>query len=767
VQDGAVLGSTGETALEITPVADDPVTGIISVPGYNLYQETFPVIEAYGTLTGHVDAAGTPAGGAILRGYDAENALVFEATADAAGDYDVGREIPVAPYTITIDYFGYLQWEEPFFINYGANVLDVDLEPAPSGILSGTVLEDETDLPLEATVKVYRSDNDELYVETTSSPVDGTYTTPALPYFDYRVTVKAWRHIPVTIDLTVDQASIERNFWLEETIGDLLVIDDSGKGGLNPAKVDEKTGETIAEEFVSEPGKAVQDVLTDLEDLGYTCTMETMGSTDPGTWESYDLMMVCSGDNTDPLGNAAFRNDLIDFVESGGRLLVEGGEVGYDHQGDDEFAEKVLHITDWNHDQSGNVTVAAPDHYVMSVPNVIAGPISMSYSNYGDHDANVPAADAVMVGSWTSYPSDASLIAYDPNPAPEGGQIVFYCFNYSAMDAQVRPLLLQNTVTWLMTPEFGDCSVSGHAYLMGETDHSGVRIEAIPGGGAVYTDPSGAYSLDGLFAGPYTIKATKEGWSTGVEEVTLEQGQQMTGVDFLLGPVSIEERCDQPNLSIPDNNPTGVYDDINVLMSETISEIAVYVDITHTFIGDLRVSLTSPEGTSVTLHDRTGGSAHDILGWYPDDLDPAQSLDAFIGEATNGTWRLRVSDHAGADVGTLNEWCVRFTYGGGATAVEEIELPATLSLAANRPNPFHPQTAIRFALPRAERIDLAVFDVAGRRVATLAEGVTGAGYHTVHWTGRDDNGLPVSGGIYLYRLRTSEREITRKMVLLK
>jgi hypothetical protein len=58
-------------------------------------------------------------------------------------------------------------------------------------MLTGTVRENETDVPLEATIKVYRSDTMDLYAETTSNPLDGSYTTTALPYFDYVVTAKA------------------------------------------------------------------------------------------------------------------------------------------------------------------------------------------------------------------------------------------------------------------------------------------------------------------------------------------------------------------------------------------------------------------------------------------------------------------------------------------------------------------------------------------------------------------------------------------------
>jgi len=763
-----LLDSVVGLDLSVTPTATGTVTGILALDGYDLYTENFPVIEAFGTLAGHVDASGNPADGAIVRGYDALAELAFTATANSQGDYDVGEEILVAPYTITAEYFGYLPWEQEYFLNYGANTLDIDLVPAPSGVLTGTITASGSGDPLQATVRVYRSDTMELYTETVSDPATGAYTTSALPYFDYVVAVRASQHIPATVTITVDDGTIVRDFALEPTIGNLLLIDDSAAERACPAKYDAKTGGLLAAGGPRAQGsKSAADLEADLETLGYSVTLETLAGTDPATWEDYDLLIACGGDNHDPFDNASFRSALIDYVEVGGHLLIEGGEVAYDYQGEADFAGTVLHVTDWTADQSGNVGIAMPAHYIASVPNVISGPITMGYDDYGDADACDVAADADLVGNWTSYTSKGSVIAYDPNPAPEGGQIVFYAFNYSAMDAAVRGDLLQNSIVWLMTTELGDCAVSGTAQLAGEEDHANIRVEAVPNGGYVYTDSQGAYELAGLFAGPYTIQASKSGWSTEVSEVTLTSGQHLTDVDFLLTRVYEEEACESPGLSIPDNVPAGVTDETAIGIDAAIEAVEVYIDITHTYIGDLIVELTSPEGTTVRLHNRSGGSAEDLVGWYPADLDPAESLDAWVGENAQGTWTLLVSDNAGIDTGTLNDWCVRVTYSGGASDIAGDPRPATLALWQNRPNPVQSQTAIRFDLPRTTEVDLAVFDVSGRRVATLARGTLAAGRYTENWNGYDDGGRRLGNTVYFYRLKTDAQTLTRKMMMLR
>jgi subtilisin-like proprotein convertase family protein len=115
-----------------------------------------------------------------------------------------------------------------------------------------------------------------------------------------------------------------------------------------------------------------------------------------------------------------------------------------------------------------------------------------------------------------------------------------------------------------------------------------------------------------------------------------------------------------PALSIPDNNTTGVTSTINVSATGTVADLRVRVNITHTYIGDLEVSLIGPDGTTVLLHNRTGGSADNIVTVYPDQTAPAQSLGAFAGKATNGAWKLKVRDLAAIDVGTLNAWEIDF-----------------------------------------------------------------------------------------------------------
>lgn len=83
------------------------------------------------------------------------------------------------------------------------------------------------------------------------------------------------------------------------------------------------------------------------------------------------------------------------------------------------------------------------------------------------------------------------------------------------------------------------------------------------------------------------------------------------------------------------------------------------------------------------------------------------------------------------------------------------------------PNPFNPRTRIAFALARTGSVRLEVFDVAGRRVAVLAEGEFGAGSHTVQWNGTGARGESLASGTYYCRLRVGNETQVKKMTLVR
>jgi len=91
-----------------------------------------------------------------------------------------------------------------------------------------------------------------------------------------------------------------------------------------------------------------------------------------------------------------------------------------------------------------------------------------------------------------------------------------------------------------------------------------------------------------------------------------------------------------------------------------------------------------------------------------------------------------------------------------------ITIPNEYTLDQNYPNPFNPSTTISFSIPTAGNVNLSVYDMLGQKVATLISGAQNAGDYKVNW-----NAAGFSSGIYLYRLVTGFKVISKKMTLLK
>ncbi|MCK5407437.1 MAG: T9SS type A sorting domain-containing protein, partial [Candidatus Krumholzibacteria bacterium] len=83
------------------------------------------------------------------------------------------------------------------------------------------------------------------------------------------------------------------------------------------------------------------------------------------------------------------------------------------------------------------------------------------------------------------------------------------------------------------------------------------------------------------------------------------------------------------------------------------------------------------------------------------------------------------------------------------------------------PNPFNPSTQIGYRIADDQRVRVAIYDVSGALVRMLVDASQPAGAYTVTWSGANDEGLPVSSGVYFYRLEAGKLTQTRRMVLLK
>ena len=171
-----------------------------------------------------------------------------------------------------------------------------------------------------------------------------------------------------------------------------------------------------------------------------------------------------------------------------------------------------------------------------------------------------------------------------------------------------------------------------------------------------------------------------------------------------------------------------------------------------------------PTITHCCVYGNAGGDS--LCGDYHDNL----FVNPLFCDADSADFTLRDDSPCLPENNVWGELIGAHGLGSCPTGIPEIpeEMPTRFALYPASPNPSEQATSIAFDLPESESMTLTVFDVAGRRVRTLAnDKLFPAGRHTLHWDGCDDSGEAVASGVYFYRIAAPGFTTSRKMIMLK
>jgi subtilisin-like proprotein convertase family protein len=236
---------------------------------------------------------------------------------------------------------------------------------------------------------------------------------------------------------------------------------------------------------------------------------------------------------------------------------------------------------------------------------------------------------------------------------------------------------------------------------------------------------------------------------------------------------------------IPQANTAGhmVPDSIFINSSTNISDINVFLSISHPNQTELDVTLHSPTGDSIMLWNNhyTVESKDHIITILDDQADstvesqkyvefgprvrPVSSLNSiFGGKNPNGWWKIKVTDFANGNSGNLMGWGLQVNEDVlvGVEPPQNNEIPSKYSLEQNYPNPFNPVTKISYSLPKAGYTTIKIYDILGKETATIVKGSLSAGSYTVEF-----NGSAFSSGVYFYKLESGSYSEIKKMMLVK
>ncbi len=250
------------------------------------------------------------------------------------------------------------------------------------------------------------------------------------------------------------------SFTILQSLGNILVADD------DVSTEDRNSKEKITfGEYNIPLGASANLFATTLTERGYTVDQVNFSSLNTSTLSNYDVVILSAGVKESSIFNdAAKRNALVNFTLNGGKVLVEGGEVGYVYrmrtgETDVNFRRNLLLDSGWVSDRSGaSLQIAVTNHPIFTSPNSIPSPITVNNGGtigYGARDEMtvLPGVAGISrIANWSGgTAANGGIFIYNPNGDTSVCRNIFYSFAISQFaDQNVAKNLIENSVRYLM-----------------------------------------------------------------------------------------------------------------------------------------------------------------------------------------------------------------------------------------------------------------------------------------------------------------------------
>jgi hypothetical protein len=519
---------------------------------------------------------------------------------------------------------------------------------------------------------------------------------------------------------------------------------------------------------------------------------------------SYQAVLWQPGFEAYPAFSDTARNRITNYLDGGGRLLVDGHDIcwGMSDPSGPAFSVdrrtwvqntlKAIYQADpatWNQ-AVGIAADPITGAYVGGIPyepfreggagdEIEINPLASGTSNYILLDGGGDATPDHVAFRWQSATPNGSSSSAFWGGLPS--RLVNYFLEFTALTppfntaSAIRNDLLGKTILWLLgrpRPTVQITSPNGGEVIT--TNTVAITWSEVPGPGRAIASRSLEYSLDGgsswatLAAGvgpsPYNWNLASVSNTIGArvrirvvdDGSPALSGSDASNADFAIDRVGGDGQGPIVVAGSPAASP-------NPIVAPDPATLVAQVSDEHTGAGTVEAAEWSlgdspaPAGSGTAMSGTFGSLTVDVTAALNTD-----NTSGFL-PGLRKLW-VRGRDDQG-NWGPATAFEVQVNASPSLVDVGE-GTPSVAFLAQSTPNPSAASTTIAFGLPRPGTITLDVFDPRGRLVKRLAGGPHDAGVHRTLWDGRDENGARVRAGVYFYRLITPEGRFEKRMALL-
>ena len=488
-------------------------------PGYPVVRDTVDVILPYGRPDGYVRNAsdGEAVPRAMLRFYSlgADTSSfppVMTVSTDSSGHFFSEDSIPCSEYMVCLDAFGYIPECDTIMLRWH-DTQEFLLPSTERGRIAGRILDAETDEPVSAEIFLVRDDTRELVRYTQTDFRTGEFDLTNTPYFLYWLYIRARGYRNLARLTTLDSPENIEDYYLTPNSGDILVVDNDAAWNL------------------------ADNLHSDILEMGYTSDILDYRDITDELLSSYNVVIWSCGMNEEP-GMNPYADILLEYINSGGILIAEGGETGYYPLYEDTSAlvtDSILHIYDWETDDVDGlaVNISLLDKKIFSAPNILPDTIEtvpVGWVDYYYMDAIRPKEETTTLLSSANSASIGGLFRYS-NPNWGNLPSVYYistAYKTAFIDTTDATRIFENILCDCVgLPDRNSSAIAGRVILSDAgMGGSGVRVTVADTADISDTTVyDGRFFINSLTPGEHSITFRKEDYRDTTMTATLNPGK--------------------------------------------------------------------------------------------------------------------------------------------------------------------------------------------------------------------------------------------------